>query len=1272
MTALHVVHKLRSPHDVRAYRRRVAATIGQLLPLRMLPALRDVPIPLRDAEGLATNLPHALNQHPHVTLHGPFGSGRRVLLWQLALRWCANDLSPLPGLLSLPQVDAENLPPTIIIARWLSRFQNQSVQWISHAIRGTTPQVHVWGLLVTGWEELAPERRAAWQAALIDTIQRQPQVHIVVALPATEPGWKQFQRVEMARPDAETRQHWVQHLVPQEHQARVRDALAPDGPLHALDDRLFELALLAWMVRHGELPAHRSALYRDVLSELLASEPARHVTMAHLRLLAAYGEAPPRFVAGLVEPSASGRLTFAHPLMQHYLAASQLVLDQQLAPIAELEPDQQREIARFAATLLDEPTPLLRALWGQQQPDDATLLTLGACLRERSDYAPAWVLRIISSLALVAHRGSRIERQTATNMLPDLMPVLDTALQQAAQADSKTWRFIMRLLDLLPPELATQRAERLAYADQVPDELAWQLADELVRASGAQAEQPADQAGLARWAYVFALSSTTTRQQVAPMLDVALVALTSADPRRLIQACSALLRDAALPTAARLQALEPLRMVQDEDITALLAHLTSDADQTVREAVLVALDARAPEQTAALLAAIAAESGAGWHLRQTALERFSAREPATGLLKRSACDATLPLAVRLRAVVLLRERCAVQMLLEITTDPSIAPVTRGLAAQSLGQCNAHDTIPSLSALARMDDTASSVVVSICRAMQQLGGHEAESVLLDVLQRSSADIAVTLAAIAGLGHLRSGAALSALLPLLGEGATLRLTQALPPQPLDLPVEQAQLPAALALRLAAMTHEGDTPADKPTTLGEFIAREGDVIRAAVATALGRINTAEARDALVTTLSHQRTTLNAPALIAALADANTPDTPALLETLAQRQDIEPMIRWMVVQHLPTRTYGPRVLLALLNNQQSDPFIRGAAAESLGQQRVAQAASPLIELVRDSHTEEHLRTQALAALGTIDTPEAELPLLQIIGDEQAPTELRGLAAQHLPQSLSLDARKQLRDLIRREQQPAALVQGIVQALGRTGDTDAKALFLRYAQEDEPAIAAAALGAIEQLGDASMAPALVSITQNSNVAPTTRLRTVGTLLALDADTYRPLLNGALDHGPLSLRMQALDHVLATANSTESALRILLDREFPLSMRLRVMAHLSPGAVAPALLALIEDTDAETQLRLRAIDAVGNLEDADSRDTLIRLARSARAALALRLRAIAHLHHHPTSAVRVALSSLAEDDDALIRARAAEALLGLETQRAVQQGREEHTCLPEL
>ncbi len=1255
MVALNVVGHFRQQHDLRAYRRKLADEIGQDAILRVFPALAELPLSLVGPGGLPRTLGEALLASPRVALAGASGSGRRLALQQLALAWAAGDeAAPAPVLLALPRLDDGRSAPTDLITASLQAAGQVAEQRgplnILQRLRLTrsdeSDQRGRWLLLVSGWEELSLERRKLWRAALCEMSLGGPVAQLAVALPQEEPAWAGFAALTIVPPTPPLLAGWIERLVPAEHRAPITEVL--DGRLRAFGERLFEAALLAWLAPWPELPPARSDLYARALARALdlpAGELPQAPAVAELQLLAAYNERPSRVFPGLLEQGADGGPHFVHAQMRRYLAARQLVDEGRLDLLQVLDPTERAEVALLVATTLDDPTPLYQALWRSGQLGAKEILTLGRCLRERAPHSATWSLRVIGALAQLVP-GEDGPATRARELLIECAPALDACLEVAA-ADERARRFLLRLFELLPRDMALPRLERLAYA-AVSEPFAWDLADLLVSWSAPEGyvapALPAEPLARARWIFVHALRGPAHHQQLSPLtMTEALPTLvgSACGGARLLRIAVALLDNQALPPTTRQAALALVEASAQPSALTVIEHALVDEVAEIRAGALDALGRRDPDRAYAALSRAALDESTTWDVRLGAIRRLGAHlvRGAAPLLEHCAADLTLPLYARIRAALALgQDPTGTMHLLKVVGDARYHLEVRAAAARSAAAIGAAMAVEELCRLLLDPATPPTLAASICDGLA--ASAERVGVLLRVLDDAVYDVDLTLALVRAIGRAGGDQAIAPLSALLGAEALGRLQRGLAPrlfkQPAQACLDEPGFPQPIARRLAAALVGSPTPAERPTTLAEFLVGEADQVRIGTARVLVAIGGNTVRAALLAALLDGGSGGATAAIVDALAEVEGEASAEALGYLLGAEEVSSQTRWLIVQRLVDHPAGEQVMARGLVYERIDPFTRGALAEGLGQ-RGALAAIPLLrQIIEEPGVDGHLRSQAVLALGLLDDPATEAALLQLIHNEAEDTALRGMAAEYLPSTMSDEARRFLRDLLRRERPPAPIIAGALRALGWSLDREALPLLLRYCQDELTPVVQAAISALADLGDASVAPMLVRITQNPNFDHALRLQAVGTLLRIGGDSYRPLLRTYLEHSVLPLQLQALEHLIETTTKPDDLLALLADRSCPLTLRLRLNEHLA-GAAGPALLHILEDDDDEIQLRCRAAETLARAGTTTARPAFIRLAERRGTASAVRLRCIGALGQIGGVESWLVLSHLAED-----------------------------------
>lgn len=1199
--ALTALRRFRGQREQRAYCRTIANTLGKQFVFRQLPALKEMVLDCVGPDGFVQALDVRALTQPRITLAGDLGSGRQLALRQWALHWATDSSAPMPAIIALQLIDDGETAPEALLERALAA----TAPAVRHAPKpfartsgngsaATAP----WGLLIEGLEELPSVRQDVWRTTLQSAPHTAPQSRLVIAVPANEPEWPDFTALCITSPSPERLNEWIGQLAAEPHRAALHSALAPGGSLSVVGERLVEVALLAWVIERTEMPHTRAELFAQAAVSLLRMHPVAGVSMEELQLLAAYNEPPSVVLPEAVQQDASGQFVFMHPLARMYLAAHQLLAEQRFDLVHLLHGTDRREVVRFAAGIANDPTALFTALWSAG-PSADDVLTLGRCLRERTT-GPHWMLRIVGALALLTRGGRTPQREEAMSLLRAIAPQLDQALLSAAQGDSALQQAVPRVLAVLPPELAAERAARFAFHPQADDALAWQVADLLTEQSisaDALPTPPATVEAFARWTYVVALHSTQSRERLTGAMNelVSVLRRSTAGDARLVRVAGALIDDVQLPEHARAAGLKLLEHNRTPDTLLVAERASHDPSEVVRRAAQASLVQHDPEYVRAVLGKTALDPLATPDVRLSAIQQlglYSTAE-ARGLLERCAFDDTLPLYARLVTVAVLGRAASGGVYLQaILHTPDAHPAVRAAAAHAIGALNYQAAQPGMLGLLTSALTPPELAEALCESLGALGNASAVVPLLRVLERAGADLALTLAAVRALGELRAREATPLLSRLLGTEAYQRLLSAsgqLDSQQNAEELVQAQaLPPRMHDRLITALNGSCVPAERPTTLEEFLQHEADLVRAAAAQTLAQIGGEQVVAALLAALVDNATAGATNQVIAALAQLDTSDTAMLLGSLLNDPEVTPMTRWLVVQQLRNHPDGVDVMLRALAQHDIDTFTRGELAEALGQ-RGAVAALPLLrQLAEDPRADEHLRAQAMFALGLIDDPSTEVSLIQIVRTSAENDTLRGLAAEQLPSGLSTEARQFLRDLLRRDHPPEPLLNGALRTLAQVRDREALPLLLRYCQDERPAVAQTAILGFIKYGDTRVAPTLVRVSQNTHADAATRLQAIGTLLKIGGESYLPLLWVLLERGPLPLRLQALEHLLDAQHSTMELLGMLADTTWPLPLRLRLLEHCGGQAeTQPVLLRIVEDAQDDVQLRCQAARALG-------------------------------------------------------------------------------------
>ena len=1274
---MNAVQRLRQRNEFRSHRRKIATDLTQHPFLRLLPTLLEIPIEVIGPDGDPCYLSEAGVQNHRTILTGITGSGRSLALYQLAMEWATADSPhPLPLYITLPTFDDGRTAPEILITEWIKQLRDEvHTKPRGHllpraAARLPADQLHDCALLIDGWEELPISRQEVWRTVLMQTSQHWPETDIVIVLPLTEVTWPGFTSLAIPAPTPELISQWLQLMLPPYHYDAIVQSIQLEGSLAALSERLAEIAMLVWVVLQTDsLPKHRSDLYAQTLCAIL--EP--HVTqqsptdiLAELQLLAAYDEIPSVAVAELVTPTPDGHLRFINPLFRMYLAAKQLVEETRFDLLRHLTPHEGLEVARFTITMVDNPTPVYEHLWNNGKPRVDDVITLGYCLYEQQTTPPLWSLRIVSALAQLARNQEQLQRHEAFSLLCQLTSTIDRLLYQLLLAPTQTGQIIPRLLTLLPNNLAYPHAVKLAFNEESTEEIGWAVADILTQmipppSSTTAVTAPEEPQALTRWIYVHVMQETHNRTYVMQRIQDGITPFfssTTIGEVRLLRLAATLIDDIDAPTSARVDALSLLSHNDQPSALTVIERACHDLTVEVRQKALAMLVERDPSRAYTTLSRTVLDQELVWEIRLGAIQYLGtlADQGSETLVVRCATDTSLPLYAQLVSIATLQTHHT-DILGHILHDETRHPEIRAAAARRVGAIQHTSALPDLLTLLSSPVIPTSLIEGICESLAILQDFSTIPILLERLEQTAANIPATLAIIQALGQLRANVAIAPLSYLLGDGAFNRLRDAVGhadiTQPASSFLEQDALPEALAQRLALMLAESTTGANRPTTLEEFIEREANQLRETAAQALSAIGGDSTRMALLNALSDSTTGQATASIIKALASIDSPNQLETFSSILTTPDIDASVRWLTIDCLREHPVGVSLMRRLLAQPELDPFTRGVLAKVLGERGESSILPLLRQIADDPHANLQLRLQAITGLGMLDETESEVVLLRLVSAHREPDQLRAMAAKQLPSKLGVDGRRFLRNMLQNEQPRVPITVGILQALGQAKDREALPALLRYSQDNQADLVQAALRALAAIGDASVAPILVRVVQNTNLDHATRLQAVGALIELGGDSYQPLIQTYLYHAPLPLRMQALEHLIDTNRSQEEIRKLFIDRETPLMMRLRILeTHASMPNGVQALLSILDDEHEHVHLRYLIINTLAEYDSETISPTLSTIAHRADTAIGLRLRCITLLGTHGTTDTCLTLSQLAENDhqSSLIRQTAIVAL----------------------
>lgn len=1230
---------------LRWYRGNIHERIRNEPVMQLLPALAELPLIVPETSGLT--IATLLVQHPLVALRGLPGSGRSLVMLQIARHWAAGN-RPMPLLyLPLARADRPDLPPSAVLAEAFEETGLPSPLKSSNGDRAAPS----WLLLLDEWEMLPEVRRAEWYQFILTLPEMLTQAQIVLALPAEAEAPTGFHAVDMGTPDDGRLRQWLAHLLPKHDPAPILTALQPGAALAMLQQRLLEIALLALVYPVSGLPGSRAQLYEWASELYQQARPGDAASGTDARRLSALTAAALPFARSRrAETAPAEPLLFGIGQMQHacYETACMLATSGDLLPVAEMSTQERAEVALLLTSLLDDPSPLYARLWPEGQPAPADMLLLARCIYERPMAAPQWGIRLLATLA--EHSGRR-PYQALLEALGPLLPAL-----LAESGDGVSDEQARTLLSQLARAVGARPLLALIHNTAKRSALRWAAADALLCLPRRESShllvetRPPDTLAKAICCYVLALGDTESRQLLAA--SSAADWLHALQDERVSQqhctrAVHALLNDEQTPVSLRTPLLALLSQTStpdSQDIRSqhMLLQICTDNAATIRQAALTSLQEYSAERALLVLSNILLQASFAWDIQRDALEhlRYYMQGDASVLLARCTLAAHLPLAGRLQALRLLAERgqAGGVLLRRLLRTSSAHLLIRATAVRLLAQRGAVVVFSECCQLAAHDESmfvrqaAIEAIGVLAPSVNDLS--EAVAVLQLMIQHDPGNTALSIAAIQVLGRLGLPESVLLLRGLL----TTDIAAAIRAAWLDRAPELATLPVAdwYSLPMSAESHlllltiltQGATDADQPGSFDEFIEQQALEVRQAAAEALAHIARAnpsvqqEIRASLLAAIQGVATlpSHEASHLLLCLRLASADDGLHDLSKLLSHPTLEPALRWLAIDQLADHPEAPPILLRCLEQGVLDSFTRGKLAYTLGRQRASIALSVLRQLADQRDGDMYVRVQAIAGLGLLPDSSIETTLLHIVADVTTPPTLRGAAAEALPNVLRADMRHWLYELLRRERQPAELVAGILQALGRSRDHEAIALMLHYVQHEHPAVAMAALTALGDLGDPAIAPNVIRITQNRIVDQRVRLHAVGVLIRLCGSEYLPLLRTYLESNVLSLQLPALDLLLSLRPNDSRPLVLITHKTAPQALRLRAIELLKQRSEDHGVLCnLLLDSSDDLLLRSAAARILGTSDYAEAVPVLARCAQDASISLRLRRQCIAAL-----------------------------------------------------
>ncbi|MCG8348577.1 MAG: HEAT repeat domain-containing protein [Chloroflexales bacterium] len=1239
MPASSVFQFLRGGGALRRHRNVLRTRIQQEPAIQLLPKLLDLPLIPYDLSdrGILT----MFAQYRYLTFRGETGSGRSLALLQTAWHWAINvDADPVL-LLSLVQADIPNLPPQAILTDALHAIGLQAT--FENTARSSKRRP--WTLLLDDWELLETTRREVWRDFVLTLLQLCPEVRVALALPKDSAEWPGFQSIDLLAPDDAQLKIWLAHFLPDCDPAPICGALESPSPLAPLRNRLLDLALIGLTYPSNGMPSSRLQLYESVMQLVNTITPQSMNGSAVAE--------PPVYVIG-------------QSMLRSFTLAHELASTGNVAGLANLDQYDRAQVAPILAEMLPDPTALYTALWGPANPTRDDLFTLGRCVQVRQAVDSDWSLRVLMAL------GDQPDGSPHRMLLDELVPLIPGLIATAHfEAPSEQ---IHDVLTKLAPMLRSSILSTLIDTPAADPERRWVAADVLAQLSDDAARQelniiaPPDELSQAARGYLFALGDSEARRALATPERLGWVAALRnqhTSQLRRTRVSATLLEDPDTPVDLRTTALNLIDSTDTETSLKLLAQACVDKISSVRQTALTALRQHEPRQALQVLAHVLLEANVSWAAQRHVLEHLARYpQPEAGtLLARCALAATLPLAGRLRALNLLsaRRKTGPILLQRLLTVNTAHPAVRAMVVRLLGRLRQIDALAAVRQIALSSEPffvrREAIAALGLLGQDPTGRATALAGLVALLKQHANNPDLIICTMHALGTIRAFESV----PLLHDLLHLTDPETMESRWLEVAPHLAHTPAdqwitsdmADETRVALLTalNRGDTPVDQPSSLNELVQMDVRRVRMAAAEALAQIGVGAApsvqRTVRTTLLSAVRIVSAGPEvrhwLVCLSRVSNDHDLSDFAKLLGDPA-IDVNVHWLLIEHLGAKPAALPLLLELLEQGALEPFIQGKLVQMLGCQRSPRVLPVLRQLAEQNDTNPHVRSHAIVALGLLSDPAVETTLLHVLMDVQVPVTVRSAAAVAMPAPLSADVCRQLRDLLQRERHSTEVMAGLLGALGRTQDREALPLMLRYTQHEHPVVAQAALDAIAASGDANIAPALVSVAQNTMLEQSVRLHAVGVLLTLSGAEYLPLLRSYLDIDISSLQLQALDYLLMVQPNDPHPLKLITDKSAPLVVRLRAVEAIADQMKDhPALYSLVLETSDSLQLRERIATLLGQTEHKEAMRILIQCIQANNVEPRIRQRCMESLAaqaqslHSDTSVAQLTLSRIADD-----------------------------------
>ena len=634
-----------------------------------------------------------------------------------------------------------------------------------------------------------------------------------------------------------------------------------------------------------------------------------------------------------------------------------------------------------------------------------------------------------------------------------------------------------------------------------------------------------------------------------------------------------------------------LLAASEMDLTGPLVSLMSDPDPGLRMQVALALGERqTPGAVEALIAALTdPDVNVRFHAIE-ALGRLRAGDAADALADIAEAEDFFLVFPAVDALARIHDARVVPRLIPLLRRPDITqPV-----AEALGELGGAEAVAPLVAVINGAGLAAPIARALARIHERYeeryaGG--AQRILYAVASTGADDLP---ALVTVLGWLRGPAVERALARLLGEAAVRStVIEAIVRRDVsggivDLLVEQLRAGDG-DVRLAAIVALGRLGDRRAVpALVPMLERQRPEIVAA-ASALARIGDPASFEPLLPLLAHEDAAIR-QAAIGALNSLGHPDMAPRVTALLPSPD--PRLRESAVRIAGYFGYAACIDMLIERCADAEESVRRAAVEQLPFLEDPRAVRQLTRALEDAAP--RVRSAAAQAFAHVDIAEAHAPLLRAAADGEP--WVRYYAVRSLGELRDGAALPRLADLAASD--PAMHVRiAALETLGAIGHSPAPDILLRYVDDAQPDLGAAALRALGRISDdralAALKTALRSPDHSRRLAAVTGLRAQGSPDAVESLAWTAAADA--EDSVAAAAVEALGAVAArNAAGAARAIAALLALTADTDRRDRCVSALSrlPGdrveSIAEGL------SDLQPQVRRATIDVLARLRHPDA------------------------------------------------------------------------------